>query len=201
LTIFVNAIAQMLNQKQFDVLKAAEKVFLLHGYARTTMGDIAKGARISRPALYLIFPSKEDVFRAAVENLFAGKLSRLKGALLERKDVNDQLIYAFDVWAIETYELVCSYPEATDLFENSLLHASEITERANGEFREILVEIMQSASKKKKVNESNNDLELVDIAALMIGASIGFKSIAKDTNELRALLRNQISLVLAALGA
>ena len=40
------------------------KVFLTYGYARVTMEDIARAAEISRPALYLLFKNKADIYRA-----------------------------------------------------------------------------------------------------------------------------------------
>ncbi|HEY9753873.1 MAG TPA: helix-turn-helix domain-containing protein [Oculatellaceae cyanobacterium] len=191
----------MTTQKQIEVLKAAEKVFLLHGYARTTMGDIAKSARISRPALYLIFPSKEDVFRAAVEVLYTRKLACVKDVLSPHGEIGAQLIQTFEIWTVETFELVKSYPEAEDLFESSLIVAADIAERAYTEFRQMLVEAMKRASRENATKIlRNGDLELSDVATVMTTAAIGFKSVAKDAIELRTLLRNQVALVLLALG-
>ena len=38
------------------------KVFLAYGFARTTMDDIARAADMSRPALYLLFKNKTDIY-------------------------------------------------------------------------------------------------------------------------------------------
>lgn len=48
--------------KRLHVLTASALVFGANGYARTTMGDLAKAAGMSRPALYLVFPRKEQLF-------------------------------------------------------------------------------------------------------------------------------------------
>jgi len=53
------------------IVEAATGVFLRYGFSRTTMGDIAGAAGISRPALYLVFPSKDDVFAAVVRHIDA----------------------------------------------------------------------------------------------------------------------------------
>ena len=50
--------------KRARILDGAYKVFLAYGFARTTMDDIAKAAEISRPALYLVFRNKQDIYRA-----------------------------------------------------------------------------------------------------------------------------------------
>lgn len=53
------------------VTAAAIAAFSRHGYRRCTMADIADAAGMSRPALYLLFPGKEAVFRAVAESLLA----------------------------------------------------------------------------------------------------------------------------------
>ena len=53
------------------VVMAAISAFSRHGYRRCAMADIAAAAGMSRPALYLLFPGKEAVFRAVAEALLA----------------------------------------------------------------------------------------------------------------------------------
>ena len=46
------------------ILDAANKVFAEKGYHEATMDDIAKRLGVSKGAIYLYFPSKEDLFEA-----------------------------------------------------------------------------------------------------------------------------------------
>jgi AcrR family transcriptional regulator len=46
------------------ILEAANKVFAERGYHEATMDDIAKRLGVSKGAIYLYFPSKEDLFEA-----------------------------------------------------------------------------------------------------------------------------------------
>jgi AcrR family transcriptional regulator len=46
------------------LLDGAMEQFARHGFAKTSMADIAKAAGISRTSLYNHFPTKEDVFKA-----------------------------------------------------------------------------------------------------------------------------------------
>ena len=46
------------------ILEAANKVFAEKGYHEATMDDIAKRLGVSKGAIYLYFPSKEDLFEA-----------------------------------------------------------------------------------------------------------------------------------------
>ena len=49
--------------KRDAVFDVASVVFAQYGFRRTTMNDIAKSVGISRPALYLMFENKEDLFQ------------------------------------------------------------------------------------------------------------------------------------------
>ncbi|MZD09631.1 TetR family transcriptional regulator, partial [Streptomyces sp. SID5785] len=47
------------------VLDSAMATFARFGYRKTSMEEVARAARISRPGLYFLFSSKEALFRAA----------------------------------------------------------------------------------------------------------------------------------------
>lgn len=53
-----------LSDRHRAVLHAAFNTFVSYGFKRTTMADIADAAGMSRPALYLLFKNKTDIFRA-----------------------------------------------------------------------------------------------------------------------------------------
>lgn len=80
------------------LLDAALGVFVRFGFRKTSMDEVAKAAGVSRQALYLHFATKEELFRAAVLQLFdaahAAATERLGGdAPLERR-----LVDAYDAW-------------------------------------------------------------------------------------------------------
>lgn len=52
-----------------QILAAAATAFGRLGYARTTMGDIAKEAGSTRPTVYAYFSSKEGIFHVLAERL------------------------------------------------------------------------------------------------------------------------------------
>jgi AcrR family transcriptional regulator len=51
-------------EKRTLLLDSAERTFCRLGYARTTIGNLADDAGVTRPTVYAYFPSKDDVFRA-----------------------------------------------------------------------------------------------------------------------------------------
>lgn len=63
-----------MEQRRADILKAAQDVFIEHGYERATMKHIMDAANISRGGLYQYFSSKEAVFETILEELLAGEV-------------------------------------------------------------------------------------------------------------------------------
>ncbi|MDR3718622.1 MAG: TetR/AcrR family transcriptional regulator [Bryobacteraceae bacterium] len=49
-----------------EILEAARKTFAVQGFAATTMDAIAEQAHIAKGTLYLYFPSKRDIYLAAL---------------------------------------------------------------------------------------------------------------------------------------
>ena len=79
------------------VLGAALAVFGRHGFRKTSMEAVAKAADISRPGLYLMYPNKEELYRATM----AGVLRRAQDAAEARLaddslDLTDRLVGALD---------------------------------------------------------------------------------------------------------
>ncbi|MBN1291503.1 MAG: TetR/AcrR family transcriptional regulator [Candidatus Latescibacteria bacterium] len=50
------------------IVEAAREVFALYGYKKTTLDDIAASLHKAKSSIYYYFKSKEDVFRAVIEN-------------------------------------------------------------------------------------------------------------------------------------
>src|SRR5665811_940989 len=53
-------------QRRCSILRGARTVFARQGYANTMVEDIATEAGIAKGTLYLYFPSKEQIYRAAL---------------------------------------------------------------------------------------------------------------------------------------
>ena len=56
-------------QKQLDILNAAEQLFFKHGVEHTSMDSIAKAANVSKRTVYNHFETKEVLFYAIMERM------------------------------------------------------------------------------------------------------------------------------------
>jgi len=81
------------------VLDVALLIFARYGYRKASLEDVARAADISRPGLYLYFPSKQDLFRAAVTYALDGDVAVAARILTDTdRPLRDRLIDAFDQW-------------------------------------------------------------------------------------------------------
>lgn len=63
-----------------EIVRAALSVFAAKGFAAARLDEIAAKAGVSKGALYLYFTTKEDLFRAVVEQSLAPNLALIKAA-------------------------------------------------------------------------------------------------------------------------
>lgn len=81
------------------VLTAALETFVRYGYRKTSMEDIAGAARISRPGLYFLFASKQELFAAAITRALEQDLHSAARALDDEAHLlHERLLTAFDTW-------------------------------------------------------------------------------------------------------
>jgi AcrR family transcriptional regulator len=99
------------------ILEAAFKTFISYGFKRTTMADIADEAGISRPALYLVFKNKRDIFRAGFE-MFVEELLETMESVLDGNDylptrVADSVIAGM----VTPFKGIVDTPHGPELFD------------------------------------------------------------------------------------
>src|SRR5687768_13297384 len=86
------------------ILDAAFDRFARYGYRRTSLGDIAEAAGLSRPALYHYFRNKEDVFRALSQRINRGVVAAVTEAAGRPGDTEARLTGVLEArtgWAFD----------------------------------------------------------------------------------------------------
>ncbi|MBN2658686.1 MAG: TetR/AcrR family transcriptional regulator [Spirochaetales bacterium] len=73
--------AQLKEMRERDILEASEQLFLEKGFARTTIGDIARACELTNGAIYLYFKNKSEIIL-----IIMTRISRSFGDLLEQND-------------------------------------------------------------------------------------------------------------------
>src|SRR5258708_25604658 len=181
--------------KEEKVLTAAREVFMRYGFKRATMSDLADAAQMSRPALYLIFSSKEEVFRSLVTQIFNELLREVREGLSKHDDVAAKLTFAFEVWCVRPFEMIQASPDAKDILESGYEFAAEITLQAFSDFEKILSDVLRPLM----TSQAEKNLSSDQLAHILSTAVHGFKESATSVVQLRHMIEGLITIVIAGL--
>ena len=184
----------MMESNREKVIQAARRAFVRYGFKRVTMADIAEAAHMSRPALYLVYPSKEEILIAVTARVFAEMLDEIRSELSRLDLPGEKLILIFDIWTVRGFELVQASPDAKDLLESSYEFAAEVTNKAVSDLLAILTEVLEPLVRR----QSKLDVSAAQIAQLLTNAMLGFKASARSAEQLRKMIARLIKIVLAS---
>lgn len=122
------------SDRQDAILDAAFKAFATYGFRRTSMDDIARGAGMSRTALYLHFRNKEDIFRSLAARYFDEALRDMDAALNRPgQDAETALMAAFVAKDGKFMEAVLTTPHGDELMDAGFAITGDLA--AEGEAR------------------------------------------------------------------
>jgi AcrR family transcriptional regulator len=179
--------------KRDKILAAALDVFVRYGYKRVTMNDIAEAAGISRPALYLVFESKEDIFKGVYEHWVKGTLNEIEARIGQLKTPEEKLWAAFELWTVLPFERMRTSSEVAELLECTFGFAQDSVDQGYRSFEKMIVPVLKSHSKFQR---SKPKVSAEKTAHVLSGAVRGFKIIAKDVPEIRSLIEDLLVLLL-----
>lgn len=172
-----------------QILAAALETFLRYGYRRTTMEDIARQVGVSRPTLYLSFPNKQAVFRAVVGAGQDRLLDEVRTILSGPGTLQDRLVAAFEAWSVQPYAQLAHSPAADELSSDGFTFAEDVFARGHDALVALLADAIDADGPTPEPSAPAR-------ARLLAGAARGFKEIARDADDLRGLLADQIAVTL-----
>jgi AcrR family transcriptional regulator len=176
--------------KRQRAIEAGARIFLRFGFARATMGDIATAAGMSRPALYLIFCSKEEVFEAVVAHWIEDSLTRIAAGLPTRSNLGEKLRFACETWCVEGLERALANPDVRDM---STLPA---VRESYARFEACITDILREPAER-----SGLGIPASDFARVIVCAMQGFKQTARSGEEMRHLIAVEILAIERALAS
>lgn len=185
----------MRDAKKAKVLETAQSVFFRYGYRRTTMGDLAAAAGMSRPALYLLYCNKEEIFAAVLRDFLARTLADLRDQLTAELSAEAKLRLAFELWAVRPFGLLMATPDAKELIECSFEFAREAIDQGTAAFEAELAAILAPLHAQAPGQTLTPD----QIARILARAVHGFKESARDPESLRVMIEGLLKMVLGSL--
>ena len=170
------------------VLESALRTFARFGYRKTSMEAVAQAAHISRPGLYFLFSSKEELFRAAVTQALDADMLAIDGILNDdAHPLPVRILEAFDRWA-GRYIGPMTRDIATVIEDNPEL-LGPIAESAPQRFAELLTSALSAKTTDTRPSRASA------VAQTLISASIGIKHQVEDRTTYRQRLQVAIDLL------
>jgi AcrR family transcriptional regulator len=180
--------------KETKVLAAARDVFLRYGYKRVSMKDIGEAAGVSRPALYLLFKNKEEIFIGVSRQWIDETVTEIERGLALLATPSEKLEYAFEVWTVRPFEMALKSPEAKELIECSFDFAQDSLRQGYEKFEAVLVPVLASLA-----GPPAKQMRPKAVAHVLASAVRGFKQTASTKAELRLLIKQLVALSLGTL--
>ncbi|NBE07510.1 TetR/AcrR family transcriptional regulator [Paragemmobacter ruber] len=167
--------------RQDAILDAAFHAFSSYGYRRTSMDDIARGAGMSRTALYLHYRNKEDIFRSLAVRYFEEALRDMTAALeVPGQTLEQALLAAFVAKDGKFMEAVLSTPHGEELMDVGFAVTGDLA--AAGEAR--MVETLGAWLARRGVPPGLGSGP--EVAQAIIAAVKGLKTSARSMPDYRA---------------
>jgi AcrR family transcriptional regulator len=183
-------------------MAAAETLFARRGYDKTSTKDIAEAARLTPPALYHYFDSKETLFVATLEDRATKLMPRFEAAAASQVGVLDKLCALLDVAVLvnkeddNIYLFVSS--AAIEGVRNPQLKKRR-PDRSYRPMRELLAEIVQTALRSGEFDADIDVEALIDMLDACFAGMARFAGLADAPSEheravemFKCLLRGQI---------
>lgn len=188
------------DSKRARILEGAKQVFLAYGFSRTTMDDIARAVEISRPALYLLFRNKADIFRAVGQCFLDRSLANARRALQLDGTLDERLMKALDCALFQLFRVIENSPHGQEIIDVENRIASDIV----ADWRQRLIDAFEEAigeeARKRSVRLEDRNLSARALAEMLFDVFDGLKTrgLCRSLAEQRA--RQFVALVELALG-
>jgi len=135
------------------LLAAAKRCFLLHGYRRTSMDDVAQEAGVAKGTVYLYFKSKEEIFRAVSSAVIRKYLEAAERAAASPGTVEERLAAALEAKVL-TVHLLKSSAHGQELVDSSHTVSGDLFEASYAGFVKILERILGDAELTMPASEA-----------------------------------------------
>lgn len=172
--------------KQAAILGAAFDAFTTYGFRRTSMEEIARRAGMSRPALYLHFANKEEIFRALIRSYFDTTVEAMRAELWGRGHPSVRLERAFATKCGPVMETLLGSAHGPEFIDTKNLHGAE--ESAAGEARLIAL-MTEWLEREYGLGTIRLEASAEETALTIMGALNGLMAAAPDFDSYCRQLR------------
>lgn len=186
--------------KAAAILEAAFQTFFQYGVKRATMDDIARAAGMSRPALYLVYKNKTDIFRACVLSMMEELRERLADIAASTGTAEARIMQVARAGIVEPHETIGASAHADELFALKSEIGADLFRDWMKLIEATIAEILKQEDAGGRITLGAAGVSAAEIAAMITDGAEGFKLRMTSAEELARRLQTFIRLMIGPLG-
>lgn len=180
-----------MSENESKLIAAAAETFARYGVRRTTMGDIAATAGLSRQTLYARFSNKDEILAAAIETLGQQALVEMQQIWAQASSARQILETYCETLILKQYDMVQAMPDSDELMSNLTGPGGQALRCVQNSYAQALSVALQHL---RPDASTGADDKMLPIAQFFASSAKGLKTIA-DTRE---VLSDQLALLVTA---
>lgn len=189
------------DRKRARIMEAALKLALAYGYSRTTMDDIARAAEMSRPALYLLFRNKTEIYREIASLTMRGCIETTRRALMAGGSFCEKLERAINEAMFECLRPFTESPHGVELLDLKNSLAADLVENFRCETCALFAEAVREEAEANGVDLAALSLSPEKIAAMLMDTLEGLRLRLPDVDARQEAATALVKIVSRALRA
>jgi AcrR family transcriptional regulator len=193
--------AEPADPKRARILEAAMRLVLAYGFSRTTMDDIARAAEMSRPALYLLFRNKTEIYRALAGQHLDQSLSRAEAILRQDGAFSDRMMSMIEECLIGMMRHIAESPHGAEILDMKSTLAGDIVSGWKQRLGALIAAVVEAEATANGVDLQARGLSARLLATLLLDGLEGMKSRIRNPDEQRAAARGLVKVVEIAIQA
>jgi AcrR family transcriptional regulator len=189
------------DRKRARIMEAALKLALAYGYSRTTMDDIARAADMSRPALYLLFRNKTEIYREIASLTMQSCIEATRAALMAGGGFREKLERAINEAMFECLRPFTESPHGVELLDLKNSLAADLVETFRCKTCALFAEAVREEAEANGVGLAACGLSPEKIAAMLMDAIEGLRLRLPDVDARQEAATALVKIVSRALRA
>lgn len=187
--------AEPADPKRARILEAAMRLVLAYGFSRTTMDDIARAAEMSRPALYLLFKNKTEIYRAIAGQHLDQSAARAEAILRQDGALSDRLMSMIEECLIGMMRHIAESPHGPELLDMKNSLAGDIVLAWKQRLGALIEAVVEAEARANGVDLEARGLSAKLLATLLLDGLEGMKSRIRNPDEQRTAARGLVKVV------
>ena len=175
-----------MTETEEKILQAAIQTFVRYGAKKTTMGDIAEAADVSRQTVYASFDNKDGMIVASIRYVSEKNLAAVRTRLQACGTLEDKLDAYFAETVKKAFALIQTSSDAEDLMTGHNKAGKQAIRESHAKHETLVAEILGPYGSEIEASGQT----VAGLAHYIVTVVMGLKYSAESEEDLDALLNS-----------